>query len=493
MRFLTRSLIALVFAAVSLVALGYAGYTLVAAIETRNEAPTGGPGQGARERVFTVRAVTVTSGEVTPTLAAFGEIRSRRALELRAPVGGTVIEVASGFEDGAEVRAGQFLFRVDPADAEAARALALADLYRAEAELRDATRALDLAAEDVAAAAVQLDLRSRALERRQGLAERGVTTEAALEEAELALSAANQSLVSRRQAEAQAEARRDQAQSALERQRISVAEAERRLEDTRVYASFDGTLADVNLVEGGIINTQDQLARIIDPEQLEVSVRVSTAQYLRLIDDAGHLLSSEAEVALAVAGFEITSPGKILRASATVEQGQSGRRLFVELTAPRGFRPGDFVTVRLKEPALQDVALLPASAVNPAGNVLIIGEDNRLEAAPVTVLRRQGDEVIVEARALAGREIVREIGPNLGAGILVRPQRETSAGEVVTDTPDMVTLDPERRARLIAQVENNLRMPEQVRARMIAQLSEESIPAAMLERLENGAGRPQGG
>lgn len=493
MRFLTRSLIALLLAALSLAALGYAGYTLVAAIEVRNEAPDGVSGRGARERMFTVRALTVTPTEVTPTLAAFGEVRARRALELRAPVGGTVLEVASGFEDGAEVSAGQFLFRVDPADAESARAFALADLERAEAELRDATRALGLAAEDVAAATVQFELRSRALERRKGLAERGVTTEAALEEAELAVSSASQALVSRRQAEAQAEARRDQAESALERQRISLAEAERRLADTRVYASFSGTLADVALVEGGIINTQDQLARIIDPEQLEVSVRVSTAQYLRLIDDAGRLVSSEAEVALAVAGFEITSPGSILRASATVEQGQSGRRLFVELSAPRGFRPGDFVTVRLKEPALQDVALLPASAVNPAGNVLIINEDNRLEAAPVTVVRRQGDQVIVEARALAGREIVREIGPNLGAGILVRPQRETSAGEVVPDTPEMVTLDPERRARLIAQVESNVRMPEQVRARMLAQLSEESIPASMLERLENGAGRPQGG
>ena len=493
MRFLTRSLIALFFAALSISALAYAGYTLVSAIQTRAEAPSGGPGQGGRERVFTVRALTVTPGEVTPVLAAFGEVRTRRSLELRAPVGGQVLEVAPGFEDGAEVAEGQLLFRIDPSDAESARALAASDLARAEAELRDAIRALDLSAEDVAAARAQYDLRVRALERRQGLAERGVSTEAALEEAELALSSARQALVSRRQAEAQAEARRDQAQSALERQQISFAEAERRLADTRVYASFSGTLADVSIVEGGIVGTQDQLARIIDPEDLEVSVRVSTAQYLRLIDDAGRLLSAEAEVALEVAGFEITSPGQVLRASATVEQGQSGRRLFVELTAPRGFRPGDFVTVRLQEPALQDVALLPASAVNPAGNVLVINSEDRLEAVPVTVLRRQGDGVLIDASHLAGQEIVREIGPNLGAGILVRPQRETSSGEVVVETPEMVTLDPERRARLIAQVEGNTRMPEPVRARMIAQLSEEAVPASMLERLENGGGRPQSG
>lgn len=494
MRFLTRSLIALFLAALSFGALAYAGYTLVSAIQTRAEVPSGGPGQGGRERVFTVRALQVTPGEVTPVLSAFGEVRTRRSLELRAPVGGQVLEVAPGFEDGAEVVEGQLLFRIDPADAEAALALAASNRARAEAELRDAIRALDLAAEDVAAARAQYDLRARALERRQGLADRGVSTEAALEEAELALASARQAVVSRRQAEAQAEARRDQARSALEREQISFAEAERRLADTRVYAGFSGTLADVSIVEGRIVGTQDQLARIIDAQALEVSVRVSTAQYLRLIDDAGRLLSSEAEVALEVAGYEITSPGRVLRASATVAQGQSGRLLFVELAAPRGFRPGDFVTVRLNEPALQDVALLPATAVNPASNVLVINADNRLEAMPVTVLRRQGDNVLIEASALAGKEIVREIGPSLGAGILVRPQRETPTGGVVTDMPEMVTLDPERRARLIAQVEGNTQMPEPVRARMIAQLAEDAVPATMLERLENGGGgRVQGG
>lgn len=492
MRFVTRSLIALFLVSLSFAALGYAGYTLVSAIQSRAEAPANRP-QSGRERVFTVRALTVTSGEVTPVLAAFGEVRTRRSLELRAPVGGQVLEVAAGFEDGAQVQEGQLLFRIDPADAEAALALARSDMARAEAELRDAERALSLAAEDVAAAQDQLDLRVRALERRQDLATRGVSTEAALEEAELATASARQALVGRRQAEAQAEARRDQALTALERQAISLTEAERRLADTRVYASFSGTLADVSISEGRLVNTNEELGRIIDPEALEVSVRVSTAQYLRLLDESGALRHTEAEVALEVAGFEITSPGRLVRASATVEQGQSGRRLFVDLSAPRGFRPGDFVTVRLQEPALNGVALLPSTAVTPAATVLAINAENRLEAIAVTVLRRQGDSVIVEASAIEGREIVREIGPSLGAGILVRPQRETATGEILTEEPEMVQLDPERRARLIAQVEGNTRMPAEIRARMLAQLSEAAVPAATVERLENGGPRAQGG
>jgi multidrug resistance efflux pump len=149
---------------------------------------------------------------------------------------------------------------------------------------------LVLSAEDVAAAQAQFDLRARAFERRQDLTARGVATEAALEEAELALASARQALVGRKQAEAQAEARRDQAANALERQNIALAEAARRLADTRVYASFSGVLANVAIVEGGIVTPNERLAQIIDPAALEVSVRVSTAQYLRLIDEAGALL-----------------------------------------------------------------------------------------------------------------------------------------------------------------------------------------------------------
>jgi hypothetical protein len=109
------------------------------------------------------------------------------------------------------------------------------------------------------------------------------------------------------------------------------------------------------------------------------------------------------------------------------------------------------------------------------------------------VLRRQGDDVIIEAAGLAGLEIVRETGPMLGAGILVRPLRQNSEGRLEAEEPEMVTLDPERRARLIAQVEGNTRMPEQVRARLITQLSQDSVPAQTLERLENGGGPRQGG
>lgn len=485
MRLLARSLIALFLLAVTGGLLALAAHTVLDALAERRDAPPAlRPGQ---ERVFAVPVVTVTPETVAPVLETFGEIRARRTLELRAPTAGRVVWRAEGLEEGAAVEAGQRLLQIDPADARAARDLAAADLDRAEAERRDAARALSLAAEDLAAAEEQAALRARALERSRDLAARGAATEATVEAAELALSAARQAAVSRALALAQAEGRRDQADTALARQRITLAEAERRLADTEIFAPFAGRLAEVSVTEGGLIASGERLGKLIDPAALEVSFRISTAQYARLIDDAGGLLPLPVTATLDVMGAEIAARGQLDRVGAAVGEGQSGRLLHAALEAPRGFPPGDFVTLRVTEPPLEAVARLPARAVDADGRVLVLGEDNRLAEAQVTVLRRQAAEVLVAAPELAGAEVVAARTPLLGAGIRIRPIRPGEAEPAATED-DTVELSDDRRAELIARIEANARMPAEAKARLIAQLSAERVPAALVARLDASPG-----
>lgn len=490
MRFLTRSLVAVFLAALALGLLAYAGGMVRDTLAER-AAQQDRP-RIARERVFTARVVTIQPGEVAPVLSAFGEVMSRRTLELRVPSTGRILELADGFEEGATVSAGQVLIRLDPADASAARDLVRIDLARAEAELEDARRALELSRLDRAEAEAQADLRRRAFERRQTLTERGVATEATVEEAELAYAAARAAVIARRQSEAQAEARFAQASTALDRQRINLSEAERRVAETEIRATFGGVLSDTSAVAGGHVTMNQQLARVIDPDALEVAFRLSTAQYLRLLDPQGALVPAPVEVALDLGGLEITSPGRLTRSSPSVGEGQSGRLLYAAITVPRGFRPGDFVIVRTTEPPLSDVARVPAAAVEAGGGVLVLAADDRLEAAMVEVVRRQGDTVLIRVPPeLVGREIVAARNPLLGAGIRVRPQRDEAAF-VAPVEPELVDLDPVRRAELIARIEGNTRMPADVRTRILAQLSQDRVPARLLERLAQGAAR-QGG
>lgn len=484
MRFLRRSLTGLFLLAVTVGLLVFAGAMVRDAIEARMSRDTR-PVQG-RERIFAVNVVTAVPQAVRPVLQAFGEVQSRRTLEIRAALRGTVVELAEGFAEGGQVRAGDVLVRIDPAEAEAALERAKADHQDAELEGRDAARALELARDELAATEEQAMLRDRAFKRAQDLAARGVATEATVETAELAASAARQAVVSRRQALAQAEARVDQGATRLNRAGIALAEAERDLADTVIRAEFDGTLSDVRIVAGGLVSQNEMLAELVDGQALEVAFRISTPQYARLLDGAGQLAQAPVQVVLNLYGENLSASGRIERDSAAVGEGQTGRLIFARLEAQRGLKPGDFVSVAVEEPALEGVVRLPSTALDPANRVLVLGPEDRLEALEVVLLRRQGDDVLVRSPDLAGREVVTERSPLLGAGIKVRPLRD--AADATPQAPQMLELSEERRAKLLAFVEGNRMMPSDVRERLLARLQEPQVPAEMVERLEQRMG-----
>jgi len=228
----------------------------------------------------------------------------------------------------------------------------------------------------------------------------------------------------------------------------------------------------------------------VDPTALEVAFRVSAAQYARLLDAAGALGHAPVTARLGVAGVDLVAKGRIDRESAEVGAGLTGRLLFATLDDARGFRPGDFVTVAVEEPPLADVARLPAAALDAAGHVLVLGEGDRLQDAPVELVRRQGDDVLVRAPGLEGRQVVAAHAPVLGAGIKVRPVTAgaadaASAPAAATSAGgETIALDDARRARLIAFVKTNAAMPEEARARILEELKAPDVPAETVSRLE---------
>ena len=405
-----------------LAALGLAALTLLSAVQARMAG--GGPPLPAEERAISANVTTVTPATITPILTAYGEIRAIRALELRAPLGGRIAELSPAFADGALVQDGALLLRLDPAEAQAARDLAAATLSEAEAAAREAARALTLAQDDRGQAEAQLSLRKASLQRQRDIESRGAGSAAAVETAALAEAQAEQALLGSRAALAQAEAALDQTAIAVTRARIGLSEADRILQDTTIRATFAGRLdGTAPLVTGGQVTANEVLGRIIDPSALEVRFRLSTAQFTRLLDAQGAILHAPVTVRLEVAGADIAATGRITRAGASGAEAGGGRVVHATLDAAPGLRPGDFVTVAVEEPPLSGVADLPATAIDAAGRVLALGPQDRLEEVALTLLRRQGDRVIVDPGPLAGREVVAERSPLLGAGIKVRPVR----------------------------------------------------------------------
>ncbi|WP_170402868.1 efflux RND transporter periplasmic adaptor subunit [Ruegeria arenilitoris] len=483
MRFLRQSLVGVFLAFLTLALLFVAIQMITGAVQdalTRENTPP-----EARERIFAVSVRPAELETVTPYLEAFGEVQSRRRLELRAALGGRVVFLAEDFEDGGVVTAGEVLVELDPADAQSALDRAKSDLLDAQFEERDAERSLLLAQDELNSAEAQAALRGRALQRQKDLQGRGVGTPAAVEEAELAEAAAQQSVLARRIALAQAESRVDQATTLLARARIALEAAERDLDDMTVRARFAGTLTDVTLVEGRLVSANEKLAELVDPTALEVAFRVSTAQYVRLLDAEGDLINAPVTASLEVTGTDLMAQGRISRDSGSAGEGQTGRLIYARLEDAPGFKPGDFVTVTVEEQPLDNVVRLPSSVLDAAGTVLVLGADDRLEALPVQLIRRQGDEVLLRGQGLVGREVVIGRTPLLGGGVRVRPLRdEANAGA----DPGMVELSDEQRAQLVAQVEASEQMSNEAKASALSQLSAPKVPASLVRSIENRAG-----
>ena len=297
----------------------------------------------------------------------------------------------------------------------------------------------------------------------------------------MAFAASEQTVASREQMLLAAEVKIQRSELRVQRAEIALKNAERNLADTTQRAPFSGLLSGVSAVMGGLATPNERLGVLIDPTALEAAFRVTNAQYARLLDANGSLQNIPVEVSLELDEKPVTTIGVIERAGAEIGAGETGRLIYarLDLDDANVFRPGDFVTVAIDEPPISGVAELPASAVTEDGELLIVGEDNRLVAAETRILRRLADAVVVQG-APDGARYVRERAPQLGAGIRVKPINSQAGAEVAA----MIELDPERQRRLIGFVEDSQKMPTDMKVRVLGALRSGKAPADMVERIE---------
>ena len=106
------------------------------------------------------------------------------------------------------------------------------------------------------------------------------------------------------------------------------------------------------------------------------------------------------------------------------------------------------------------------------------------------LLRRQGDRILVRGHKLVGRQVVTRLTPLLGPGIRVRAiSIDSSAeGQEAAPAPEFVDLSDERRARLVAFIEGNGRMPSEMKERLLSALAQPQVPAGLVERIESRMG-----
>ena len=491
MNFLLRSFLGLIILSITIGFLIFGSFVLIEALKKRSENSDNRRFQ--KERVFAVNVDTLNKQIASPKILSYGEIYSKRMLEIRPLVSGRLDYVSEKFVEGGYVKSGDILFRLNQKDYLNELEIAEIDLEDTKAQLSEAISKLDFANLEFEVSESQLNLRKNALDRQTQLAESGLTTSSQLENIQLAYSSSKQQFLNKQNLVKSSKNAIDKLKIQLKRRSISIDKAKRNLDETEIKAPFDGIIASVNILPGSVINKNEKLGTLLDPNSLEVMFNLSANEFSRVIDKDGKLLNLDIIAYLKLSNNDIPFSGKIERINPEIMNIGSGRKLFasINLGENKTLRPGDFVVLEIKEPSIKNITVLPSSAVTIDGKIFILEEDNRLKEIEVTILRRQGNEVIISG-APTEKEYVMQRSPQLGNGLKIKPLRkkdkEISNAVNLSKNNELVEISPEKQKKLINILDKLNRMPKSVKDRLYEEINSGKIKAKTLKRLEKNMG-----
>jgi hypothetical protein len=467
--------------------LSLGGITLKKALEQKSERSF--KSKYAKERTYSAYVDLLKSTTVKPIIVAYGEARSWRTLELRATNSGRVKFLSDNFREGGRVFQDEVLFQIDPSESNDIFSVAKVNLDEALAEYDEANDALLLITSNLKDAKEQLFLRASALKRQKSLKQSGIVTTAAVESAELVVSNANQTVSGRKNELSQGKAKIERSKISVTRATISLEQAKRRLDEDEYRAPFEGIISKVSVAPGRLLNKNEQLGVLIDPEAIEVGFQVSNREFSRLLDKEGNVRSLDIKVRKEETDQAQVISGVIQRAGAEVLSGTSGRQIFASLDGINsGFiRAGDFLIVEIEEDELPNVAIISANAVGSNGTILLLDDESRLVEFAVNIIRRQDDRVIL-GNVPFGREYVTDRPPQLDAGLKVKPirsdQKELGAVKLTSKTEEnLIEISTDQRNKLIEFVQKNNRMPKDVKKGILKQLKLKKVPTELVDRL----------
>ena len=394
--------------------LGGAGYYAFTMVSARPEPPKREP----RERTFTVQSTPATFGAFQPSLVFYGEVTASRTLDIRSQVAGKIVDIAPALEIGTEVKKGQLIAAIDDFNYRGALTEANASLAEAEFSLAEASERLALERANLQFVQSQYDLAVRDFERAKSLFDAGSITEKSLDDRELIVSQREQAVLQRQSNIVIQEAQLSRQQAALERIQWQVERAERNVEDTKIFAPFDGIITADNVELGRVINNNEVLISLYEKDALGVRFTMSDQQFGQLSNDG--LIGREIEVVWEVDPQPIVASANIDRVGAQIDATKGGVEVNAEIKADASasLRPGTFVKINVPGLSFDNVLRVPEAAVYDNAYVYV-DVDGRMTQRNVEILERDGEYLLVSARIRPGTPIITTRLAQAGEGVAI--------------------------------------------------------------------------
>jgi membrane fusion protein, multidrug efflux system len=349
--------------------------------------PASQPATAAQPPPPEVGVVELTAVDVPLPLQFAGRVAGFRVVEIRSQVSGILLR--REFNEGAVVKTGEVLFRVDPRSYEAT-------LARAQAQAALAKATLTQAEENY--------------KRVEGLVAQKVSPQKSLEDAVAA---------------------RDQARATIQSTQADVETAKLNLEYTVIKAPVTGPTSVLSPPEGSLVQAQQTLLTTItqlDPAYVNFTFTDSELRALQEISKSRETLFNPDDVKVELQfgdGTVYPQLGTVDTRSRTVDP-KTGTILIRAVFPNRegGLLPGQFVRVNMTGITMPSAIVVPKAAISqgPLGPfVYLIEADNVARARQVRLARELDDGWIVRKGLQSGDRIVVDGVIRVRPGNVVRP------------------------------------------------------------------------
>ncbi len=322
--------------------------------------------QKAPEPEIQVRTTELMPEAYTVAIQTQGTVRARTESTLIPEVSGRILTVSSNFREGGFFEKGEVLLEIDPSDYETAVTVAKARLAEARVRLAEETAQADQAQRDW---------------ERLGTSE--TPPSLVLRGPQLALAQAN-----------------------VDAMEASLAEARRNLEQTRITAPYEGRVLQKNVDVGQVVSPGTLLAEIYAVDYAEIRLPLTSEQFSMLnmpaVVRGGPQVEGEVPVTLRTrfGREEISWEGTVVRVEGAVDSQSRQINVIAQVDDPYGaahsrpLKVGLFVEAVIEGRTLEDMYVLPRTALREATYVLTLTEDNRLHRVAVDPVWSTTDEVV---------------------------------------------------------------------------------------------------
>lgn len=340
---------------------------------------TDGQGQGGaagpQMPPVEVGVVTATPGDVGLITELPGRVEASRVAQVRARAAGILQQRL--FKEGSDVKAGQALFRIDPAPYSAVAESARASLAKAQANLAQASSQVERYRPLVSANAIS-----------------------------------KQDFVN-------AEAAEKQALADVASAKASVRTADINLGYASVTSPISGRIGRALVTEGALVGQGEATAlavvQQIDPVYVNFTQSASDVFQLRRAMESGQFRRAGSGEAASVKlvmgdGTEYAMPGKLLFTDLSVDSTTGQVTLRAEVPNPKGeLLPGLYLRVRIEQAQASNAISLPQQAVTrtqQGDTVSVVGDDGKVSQRPIKISAAQNNRWVVLDGLKAGEKVM---------------------------------------------------------------------------------------